>query len=78
MFFSRAYRLTSEVSAARKPSSCVPPSVVEIVFAKVRTASEYAVVHCMATSAEMPIFRSSDSKSMTSGSIGVALRDLTM
>lgn len=33
-FLSRAYRLTSEVSAARKPSSCVPPSCVWIAFAK--------------------------------------------
>ena len=47
MPFSRAYRLTSEVIAARKPSSCVPPSVVEIVLAYVCTDSEYALVHCM-------------------------------
>ncbi len=33
MSFSRAYRLTSEVIAARKPSSWVPPSVVLIVLA---------------------------------------------
>ena len=33
-FFSRAYRLTRPVSAARKPSSWVPPSCVWIVFAK--------------------------------------------
>jgi hypothetical protein len=33
MPLSRAYRLTSDVIAARKPSSWVPPSVVLIVFA---------------------------------------------
>ena len=44
--------LTSVVSAARKPSSWVPPSWVLIVFAKVWTPSEYAVVHCIATSSD--------------------------
>ena len=39
-FLSRAYLLTSEVSAARKPSSWVPPSWVLIVLAKVWTDSE--------------------------------------
>ena len=39
-FCSRAYRLMIEVSAARKPSSCVPPSAVLIVLAKVCTDSE--------------------------------------
>ncbi|MNW54845.1 hypothetical protein D3C74_324680 [compost metagenome] len=40
MALARAYSLTSEVMAARKPSSCVPPSVVEIVLANVCTDSE--------------------------------------
>ena len=39
-FCSRAYRLTIVVSAARNPSSWVPPSAVLIVFAKVCTDSE--------------------------------------
>ena len=34
-FLSRAYLFTRPVSAARKPSSCVPPSCVLIVLAKV-------------------------------------------
>ena len=34
-FFSSAYRLTIEVSAARKPSSCVPPSCVLMMLANV-------------------------------------------
>ena len=34
-FWSRAYLLTIEVSAARNPSSWVPPSAVLIVFANV-------------------------------------------
>ena len=77
MFLSRAYRLIMLVSAARKPSSWVPPSVVAIVFAKVCTDSEYADVHCMAISAETPMVRSSDSMSITSGSIGAEPRDFT-
>ena len=38
-FCSRAYLFTIEVSAERKPSSCVPPSAVLIVLAKVCTDS---------------------------------------
>ena len=53
-FCSRAYRLTIVVSAARKPSSCVPPSVVLIVFANVCTDSVYDPVHCIAISTAMP------------------------
>ena len=53
-FCSRAYLLTTVVSAARKPSSWVPPSAVLIVFAKVCTDSEYAPLHCIATSTDMP------------------------
>ena len=47
---SKPQLLTSEVSAARKPSSWVPPSWVLIVLAKVWTDSEYVVFHCIATS----------------------------
>ena len=54
-FCSRAYRLTIVVSAERKPSSWVPPSAVLIVFAKVCTDSEKAPVHCIATSAAIPV-----------------------
>ncbi len=39
-FLSLAYLLTTLVSAARNPSSWVPPSCVLIVFAKVCTDSE--------------------------------------
>ena len=39
-FCSRAYRFTIVVSAARNPSSWVPPSAVLIVLAKVCTDSE--------------------------------------
>ena len=42
--------LTSEVSAARKPSSWVPPSWVLMVLAKVCTDSVKDVFHCIATS----------------------------
>ena len=42
--------LTSEVSAARKPSSWVPPSWVLIVLAKVCTDSVKEVFHCIASS----------------------------
>ena len=42
--------LTSEVSAARKPSSWVPPSWVLMVLAKVCTDSVKVVFHCIATS----------------------------
>ena len=35
IFLSTAYRLTIDVSAARKPSSWVPPSCVLIVLANV-------------------------------------------
>jgi hypothetical protein len=38
-FLSRAYTLTTRVSAARKPSSWVPPSAVLIVLANVYTDS---------------------------------------
>ena len=62
-FWSRAYRLTMLVSAARNPSSWVPPSAVLMVFAKVCTDSVYAPVHCIAISTEIP--SASSSKSMT-------------
>ena len=39
-FLSIAQRFTTLVSAARKPSSCVPPSIVLIVLANVYTLSE--------------------------------------
>ena len=42
--------LTREVSAARKPSSWVPPSWVLMVLAKVWTDSVNVVFHCIATS----------------------------
>ena len=42
--------LTREVSAARKPSSWVPPSWVLMVLAKVCTDSVNEVFHCIATS----------------------------
>ncbi|CAM5540707.1 hypothetical protein STENM327S_06700 [Streptomyces tendae] len=38
-FLSRAYLLISEVSAARKPSSWVPPSCVWMMLAKEYTPS---------------------------------------
>ena len=62
-FCSRAYLLTIVVSAARNPSSWVPPSAVLIVLAKVCTDSVYAELHCMAISTEMP--SPSSPKSMT-------------
>ena len=77
MPFSRAYRLTRPVSAERKPSSWVPPSVVEIVLAKVWTDSEYPEVHCMAISAEIPCCVSSASISMISSSITADFLALT-
>ncbi len=42
--------LTRPVSAARKPSSWVPPSWVLMVLAKVCTDSVNEVFHCIATS----------------------------
>ena len=50
MFHSRANRFTNVVSAARKPSSCVPPSWVLIVFANVCTDSLNCAFHCIAIS----------------------------
>ena len=67
-FCSRAYLLTMAVSAARKPSSCVPPSAVLIVLAKVCTDSVYAELHCIAISTAIP--SASSSKSMTVPCIG--------
>ena len=40
IFLSIAHLFTTLVSAARKPSSWVPPSMVLIVLAKVYTLSE--------------------------------------
>ena len=40
-----ANSLKTFVSAALKPVSCVPPSVVFISFAKLITFSEYALVY---------------------------------
>ena len=51
---SSAQLLTVVVSAARKPSSWVPPSWVLIVLAKVCTDSVKLVFHCIATSRLMP------------------------
>ena len=48
--WSSPNELTSEVSAARKPSSWVPPSWVLIAFAKVCTDSWNEPLHCIATS----------------------------
>ena len=53
---------TIEVSAVRKPSSCVPPSCVLMVLANVYTDSEKPAFHCIATSSDMRFFFSSDSK----------------
>jgi hypothetical protein len=47
--------LTIEVSAARKPSSWVPPSWVLMMLAKVCTDSEYASDHCIATSTDIAV-----------------------
>ena len=47
---SSPHLLTREVSAARKPSSWVPPSWVLMVLAKVCTDSVNEVFHCIATS----------------------------
>ena len=47
---SKPQLLTRVVSAARKPSSWVPPSWVLMVLAKVCTDSLKVVFHCIATS----------------------------
>ena len=47
---SRAYLLSVPVSAALKPERCEPPSVVLMLFAKVKIDSTYEVFHCIATS----------------------------
>ena len=60
---SRANLLISVVSAARKPSSWVPPSWVLMVLANVCTDSVKPVFHCIATSSDMPPSMYSDSAS---------------
>jgi hypothetical protein len=70
-FFSAPYRLTVFVSAARKPSSCVPPSWVLIALANVYTDSPYDSFHCMAISSAMPSSCASDSNMITDLWIGV-------
>ncbi len=69
--------LTREVSAARKPSSWVPPSWVLMVLAKVCTDSVNVVFHCMASSRLMWLSSviSSASKLMTVG-LALSLRRL--
>ncbi len=70
--------LTSPVSAARKPSSWVPPSWVLMVLAKVCTDSVNEVFHCIATSRLMwfsTLSGVSASKEMTVG-LALSLRRL--
>ena len=62
-FWSRAYLLITVVSAARNPSSWVPPSAVLIVFANVYTDSVYVAFHCIAMSTDIP--GTSSTNSMT-------------
>ncbi len=54
-FLANAYLLTAEVSAALNPSSCVPPSTVEIPLAKLCMPSALKpVFHWKATSTSDP------------------------
>ena len=55
----RAYRLITLVSAFLRPSSCMPPSCVLIVFAKEWIDSEYPFVHWRAMSASASNARAS-------------------
>ncbi|CAM5681717.1 hypothetical protein SGRIM128S_06083 [Streptomyces griseomycini] len=75
-FFSRAYLLIRAVSAARKPSSCVPPSWVWMVLAKEYTPSLYPLFHCIATSSDSSRSLSSASMSITEGCTSSPLREL--
>ena len=74
---SKPALLISEVSAARKPSSWVPPSWVLIVLAKVCTDSVNEVFHCIASSRLMVLssVTVSASKLMTVG-FALSLRRL--
>ncbi len=60
-------RLTVFVSAARKPSSWVPPSWVLMVLANVWTLSLNEVFHCIATSRPMCWLGACASTAMTVG-----------
>ena len=52
-FLSAPYLFTTPVSAARTPSSWVPPSCVLMVLANVYTLSPYDSFHCIAISTDM-------------------------
>ncbi len=62
IFLSIAHLFTTPVSAARKPSSWVPPSIVAIVLAKVCTLSAKDLFHCIAISSESFFSVSSSAK----------------
>ncbi len=61
------HRLTVLVSAARNPSSWVPPSWVLIVLANVCTEELNVMFHCSAISTLMPCSFDIASTSMTVG-----------
>ena len=76
---SRANLFIIVVSAARNPSSWVPPPTVLMVLANVYTDSLKPWFHCSATSAAMRLSSVSSSKWMTVGFAGplLALRWVT-